>query len=304
MKAIGIDIGGTKIAAGLITEQGQLVDSSVLDIKDINSPQELLSFLDPVLKHMINLGIEDEEGIAGIGIGSPGPLDVKNGVLKNHYTLSKGLYGMNIVDAFSQKYNFPVLLDHDVNAALWAHHCFSDLRGRDSLMLTFGTGIGGAVYKDGSFIRGAGGCAPELGHILINDQESDCYCGMAGCFEAMASGSALTKKVLKHFDDVGSFYSAYKEKNLVARDITVEFVRYIERGLTSLIRSFEPEVVILGGGMMEGFYSLFMENLSGDFYKNAFVEGNFTMIHSSFGNQAGLIGAAGEILRGDTNWKG
>ncbi|MBF9016528.1 MULTISPECIES: ROK family protein [unclassified Oceanispirochaeta] len=304
MKAIGIDIGGTKIAAGLVTDKGQLLDSTVLDIKDIHSPIELMTVLDPVLKRLIEVGGTNISDIAGIGIGSPGPLDVKKGILNNHYTLNQGLYGMNIVDDFQEKYGVPVLLDHDVNTALWAHHCFSDLQGKDSLMLTFGTGIGGAVYKQGSFIRGAGGCAPELGHILINDEDSDCYCGMSGCFEAMASGSALTKEALKHYKKISQFYQAYEDRDPKAVEITKHFVNNIERGLTSLIRSFEPELVILGGGMMEGFYPLFIENLSNDFYKNAFVEGEFEMIHSSFGNHAGLMGAAGLILRGDTNWKG
>lgn len=304
MKAIGIDIGGTKIAAGLVTDKGQLLDSAVLDIKDIHSPTELMNVLDPILKRLFVAEGTHCSEIAGIGIGSPGPLDINQGILKNHYTLSKGLYGMNIVDAFRKEYELPVVLDHDVNTALWAHHCFSDLQGRDSLMLTFGTGIGGAVYKQGSFIRGAGGCAPELGHILINDEDSDCYCGMSGCFEAMASGSALTKEALKHFEQISQFYQAYKHNNLKAVEITKHFVNNIERGISSLVRSFEPDVVILGGGMMEGFYPLFKENLSENFYKNAFVEGEFEMIHSSFGNHAGLMGAAGLILRGDTNWKG
>jgi glucokinase len=241
---------------------------------------------------------KDEE-IAGIGIGAPGPLDIDKGTLLNQYTLNHGLYGMNIVELFRRIYKIPVRLDHDVNTALWAHHCFSGADEKDILMLTFGTGIGGAVLKNGIFLRGEGGSAPELGHILINERETSCYCGMSGCFESMASGQRFNEEACSAFETIPGFYKAYEEREPEALEIVSDFVLHIERGLISLIRSFEPERVILGGGMMEGFYPLFIDNMSEDFYSKAFVKRKFQIQQSSFGNNAGFIGAAGLILKGD-----
>lgn len=158
MKAIGIDIGGTKIAAGLVDSNGRLLNSTFLEITNISTPDAFMEALEPVVGAYLDAG-----GVAGIGIGSAGPLDREKGELQNHYTLNPGLLGMRIVELFQRTFGLPVILDHDVNAALWAHCCFGGVNGRDSLMLTFGTGIGGAVYKAGRFLRGAGGCAPNWG---------------------------------------------------------------------------------------------------------------------------------------------
>lgn len=294
MNAIGIDIGGTKIALGLVDDKGAILESGIIEIKELHSPSDLISAVTPSVKGFMEAGDP-----VGIGIGSPGPLDIGEGRICNHYTLNKGLYGMKIVDAFRNEFSLPVMLDHDVNTALWAHYCFADLKGSDSLMLTFGTGIGGSVFKQGRFVRGAGGCAPELGHVLIASGGSECYCGLSGCFEALAAGSVFARELREHSLSIDQFYDSYAVREPEAVEIARKYAGYIERGVITLVRSFEPDNVILGGGMMDRFYPVLLDLMDPNFQEKSFVENPFEIRHSSFGNKAGLIGAAGMVLKGD-----
>jgi len=291
--AIGMDIGGTKTLLGIIRDDGRIE----AQVKMPTAPQDgfdaaVRRFSGAIrgLLGQTNLRVAD---LAGIGIGCPGPLNPFTGVINNDYTLpSWG--GCNIVKALSGEFGIPVRLENDADAALLGEACAGAGRGAGNLvMLTFGTGVGGAVLNHGEIYRGAAGEHPEIGHVPIDPGGPTCYCGLNGCLESLASGSAIAEAGKRAgFADSQEVFAKVLARDGRAMRILARAVRACATGLWTIIHTFLPDRLILGGGIMREHYELF-EPAMLDVIKRAKLgpSTGMQLCKATLQNDAGLVGA-------------
>jgi glucokinase len=248
------------------------------------------------------LRVLDESGwradeLGGIGVGCAGPLDPVRGTIDNPYTLP-GLVGGNIVAALRQELGCPVVLENDADMALLGE-CFAGAgQGFDPVvMLTFGTGIGGAALVDGRLLRGASGAHPELGHVPVEAGGPRCYCGASGCFESMASGSALGAAARVHGrGDARELLLAAEEGDLLARDVRARALEATVTATRTILHALLPERIILGGGMMDEHYEPFAGAVSDAIGRATLLGGaRVSVARAELGNRAGLVGAASAV---------
>ena len=301
--AIGIDIGGTKIAIGVVDENGKI-------LSNIQFPTEVELGPENALKQIISYVSEMREKhqeIAGIGIGCPGPIDTTKGIVVNPPNL-KTWHGYPVVQEIESAFQMPVRLLNDADAAALGEYFFTYRNTyKHVLYLTVSTGIGGGIIINGRLYEGASSGAGEIGHSVIEPNGPLCSCGKRGCLEALASGTALTRIWKQRLAAAGSpieptwggkelFVQAAAGDSL-ANKVIEESSEYIALGLSQTIQTLNPELLILGGGVVIGqpeFYEKIWKKLSAyllDPHKQA-----LQMERASHGAMTGVKGAAASIL--------
>ncbi len=286
MNIVGIDIGGTKIAFGLI-QDGCLKKQSRINTDPAGSFQEKMRELSRGI-------IEITEGliIDGIGIGCAGPLDPLKGTIENPYTLP-AWQGANPVAFFRKKFSVPVLLDNDVNAALAgiAHFEYPDLK--NAVMLTFGTGIGGAVLIDGELFRIGAKRHPELGHIPAGQGEMSCYCGISGCLESQVSGKRFSRMVEEEgYRGLDDYYELLERGDKKALNLAEHVAAIIDQGLMTYKIIFEPDAFVLGGGFMDRFFPWYVKLHNPSVTFSEFYRNRINLIRSEINGDIAVLGAA------------
>ena len=192
-RAIGIDVGGTKIAAGAVDATGTILARRTIPTDPrAGFDAAMARLIDAIDETLTEAGWQSGE-LAGLGLGCPGPFDVESGQIENWYTLP-GWDGCDIVSPLAARYGKSVRLANDADAALRGEALAGAARGANAaVMLTIGTGIGGAALIDGKIHRGTAGAHPEIGHVPIDPTGPACYCGTQGCLESLAAGPALER---------------------------------------------------------------------------------------------------------------
>ena len=297
-KAIGIDIGGTKILIGAVESSGEVVHQMRYPTQSKKGfeygSQKLIENIRHVLSE-VSWGIGD---ISGIGIGCPGPLDIETGTIHNEYTLPSW-EGCNLLQPIRDKFQVPIYLENDADAALLGEVFAGAGRGsKHVVMLTFGTGVGGAALVDGQIFRGQHGEHPEIGHIFVESDGPACYCGIHGCLESLASGTAIKHAAQDAgFEGVRDvFEQAGQGKNTAIR-IVRRAVNATSMGVWSLIHTFLPEKILLGGGVMDYYYHVFAPELQKKINSSTMVQNSISIVQAQLKNDAGLIGAASLAFR-------
>ena len=296
--AIGVDIGGTKIAVGAIDEVGAIQARRTI-ATDVEAGFEagLARLARAVDETMAEAGVEPA-ALAGIGLGCPGPFDEASGRIENFYTLP-GWEGNVIVSPLAARFGTPVRLVNDADAALLGEALAGAARGaRIAVMLTVGTGIGGAALIDGAILRGANGEHPEIGHLIVDPSGPACYCGSRGCIEALAAGPALARAGAEHgYADAEAVFAAAEAGAEPARAIVARGADAMETGIWSLIHAFLPEVILIGGGMGERHFSLYREAAERAIARAVLApKGAIRVVKAALGNDAGMVGAAALML--------
>lgn len=292
---LGIDIGGTKIAAAIVSN-GKIVS----EVKKINTPAESKLILDSVLG-LVDFFI-DKYTIKAIGIATAGVADVNNGiVLSATENLADGYSGTNYKSIIKQKYNLDVFVDNDANAAAYAEHKYGAAKElNNAVVLTFGTGIGAGIIINNGLYRGNGYAAGECGHMLINfDSLRSCNCGKNGCWESYASGNGFLttlKSVVEQYPeykdsiktDPFDFYMAALKQDLPVAKKTFELWHlHIAAGLIILMNTLSPQCFIIGGGMNNLIDLQYLDDILKDK-----APLHPMLKKAQFGNDAGIIGAA------------
>lgn len=256
-RAVGVDIGGTKIAAAVVDEEGRISEREELP-SDVHDPQALL---DQIVQLVEQTSPED---VAGVGIGAAGLIDFERG--RYLYGPNTGLRDLDLASMIAERVGKTVRLDNDANCAAWAEHRFGAGRGaRHFLCVTLGTGIGGGFVLHGHPYRGAHGGAAEIGHMLVDPDGPLCGCGRRGCWEQYASGLALERMAREalrfHPDHVlrahlsrgeitgPAITAAARGGDALAQGVVDEMARWIGWGFASLVNLFEPERIAVGGGI-------------------------------------------------------
>jgi glucokinase len=302
-RCIGVDVGGTKIAAARVEPDGSVSRRFRTETRAAEGPDRVIE--------RICQGIEcvmGEEAVDGIGIACPGPLDSRSGVVLSPPNLP-GWERIPLKERLEDRFQVPVCMENDANAAAWGEYLLGAGRGADPMIyITVSTGIGGGVVLDGALYRGADTYAGEIGHMIVDPQGAPCGCGRRGCLEAMASGTALARaaaEALRNGDgrirewSGGSLpraehvFAAFREGDEVASRIIDDGIRYLAIGLANVVHLLNPRVIVIGGGVAgagEMFFTPLRERLSNSLMPS-FAD-TFELRPAELGADAGVIGAA------------
>jgi glucokinase len=295
MRVIGaVDIGGTKIAVGAVREDGSIVRRLECPTDPGRGFQDAMQRVQRMLDDvMVVCGAFD-----GIGIACPGPLDPFRGTLAEIGTLP-GWQGGNLIEAIQPKFGVTVAVENDADAAALAEFQWGAARdARNIIYITVSTGIGGGIILDGKLYRGVAGSHPELGHQIIDNSGPLCYCTARGCWESLASGTAMSAWMFERAPRSGPMTAA--AICALAREgdeLAVQAIRreghYLGLGLANLVTLFTPDVIALGGGLMNS-SSLFLDDAVSVMRKLCTqVPAEKTRVTlSSLGAETGLLGAA------------
>jgi glucokinase len=298
VRAIGIDLGGTKIAAGIVDEAGTVLAREQV----LTDPSDIVG----QIKRLVDaLRASD---VDGIGIGAAGLIDHASG--RYLFGPNTGLRELDLAEVVSGLLGRPVSLDNDANCAAWGEHRFGCGRGTDDfLCITLGTGIGGGFVLGGRPYRGAHGGAGEVGHILVDPNGPLCGCGRRGCWEQFASGMALERAAEEgldaHPDSVlerpvlgPAITAAARKGDAFAAELVDRTARWIGWGLASLVNVFEPGRIAIGGGISAD-WDLFAATAVASMNERTEAPDYRPMpevVASALGRDTGVIGAALLVL--------
>ena len=307
MKAIGIDIGGTKIAGALVDQDGKILRES-----RVPSPAQNAEAMVAAVAGLIN-ELADGEDVLGAGVAAAGFIDAQQANI---------IYAPNInwrnepfKARLEEKVSIPVIIENDANAAGWAEYRYGAGKNyQHMVMLTLGTGVGGAIIVDGRMLRGGFGVAGELGHLRIIPDGRLCGCGQRGCIEQYGSGSALLKAARKLASSGGpagqrllelqtaaggelsgqEVYQAILEKDAGSLRLLAELGEYVGTAIASLSAVLDPEIVVIGGGvsaagdlLLEPMRKAYLDHLPARGFRP-----ELKIVAAEFVNDAGVVGAA------------
>ena len=312
MYAIGIDIGGMSIKAGLVKD-GKIVSSN----RKVTAPtaEQSLDNLILQIKSLLSENSLTETDIAGIGIGCPGLISSEEGIVDHNSNMK--WENFHIVDLLKQSFNVKIKLSNDANVAALGEVVYgSAAKHKNAIMLTLGTGVGGGIIIDGKLYEGGFSKGAELGHTVIVKDGEKCGCGRQGCLEAYASATGLiriTKNAMKKYaesamwDYVGgdidkvdgkTAFECSKKDDEAAVKVVNKYTAYLADGIMNLANIFRPEVFIIGGGVSaQGEYLIGKLKNYCEKYNYGYTNApKFEIVTATLGNDAGIIGAAALVL--------
>lgn len=291
---LGIDIGGTSVKMGFVGHDGTIHARYEASVCFDAYQTPILSTVIAAAKKCI---AQHQMDIEGIGVSATGQIDTETGVVIGTNGKIPNYEGAEIKRELEAAFNVPVCVINDANAAVLGE-CFSGMaKGmRNVLMITLGTGVGGGVVVNGEVLRGARGIAGELGHFTLYQNGIQCSCGKRGCYENYASTSALLVKAriaagnpLLNGQDI---FDLVRNGDILLRNVLNQWLDDIAAGITGLIHVFNPQMVLIGGGVSVQ-EELLLKPLRERIYASVmpcFAE-NLRIERASLGNNAGLIGA-------------
>jgi glucokinase len=311
---VGVDLGGTNIVAGAMPEDGsrEIAMRSQPTLADEGADavvNRIAQMIETVIAETSAETGATRDDFVGVGIGSPGPLDRERGIVI--VTPNLGWRNFPLRDEVANRVGLPASLDNDANCAtLGEWWCGAAKGGRHVVGLTIGTGIGGGLILDGRLFHGASDVAGEIGHTTIDSTGRRCKCGNYGCLEAYASGPAIAERarealaggepstLLELVDgDLSRItaqlvYEASKQDDDVARQVVRETANFLGAGVANLLNIFNPDVVVIAGGVTQAGEPLF-EPLRAEVRRRAFrpaVEA-CRIVPGTLKGSAGVVGA-------------
>ncbi|MBQ6555878.1 MAG: ROK family protein [Firmicutes bacterium] len=309
MLYLGIDLGGTNITAGLVDETGKLIDKRTTPTMNGRSAEDILDDMAALCEKLIAENELDLKDVKSLGIGLPGLLDKKKGVLV--YANNLNFDGVNVVKEMKKRIKLPVYIENDANcAAIGENTCGAAYGDKNVIYVTLGTGVGAGIILDGKVFDGAFGGGGEAGHMVIVADGELCTCGRKGCWEAYASASALRRegriaaakypssRIFQKVDgdirliDAKTVFDAADEGDEAAMNIVHDYQIYVAIGLVNLVNIFQPEAIVIGGGICARGSKLtdpIVEILNTRVYGGKLKT---KIVVATLGNDAGIVGAA------------
>jgi glucokinase len=303
---IGVDLGGTKLLAGVVDAELNVHHRVFRHAREGKGPEQLLDAL--------VAAVEEARAAAGgevraVGFGVPSLVDPRTGVANT--TVHLPLRDVPLRDVMAERLGVPVAVDNDANAAMVAEHRHGAAAGTTcAALLTLGTGIGGGIVVDGRVVRGAHGGAGEWGHMVIDADGPLCTCGNRGCLEMLVSGTALGRAARRAAEELpdsafGRAAAAGREitgmlatelahdGDAVARDVVASMGHYLGVGIGNVVNIINPEVVVVGGGVIAA-GELLLEPARAVVAERALAPSRdqVRVVPTRFGDASGMIGAA------------
>lgn len=315
-KIIGIDLGGTTVKFGILSEQGEIQQKWSIETDIAEEGTRIVpSIIDSIRKHMSMYGMTAEDFV-GIGMGSPGTINRHDGTVIGAYNLNwKTL--QDIRTEIEAKIGIPFFIDNDANvAALGEAWRGAGESESDVVFLTLGTGVGGGIVVDKSLVHGASGAAGEVGHITVEPNGYLCTCGKTGCLETVASATGVVhlardyadqfagESSLKEMIDDGQLITAKdvfdlaKEGDTLALKVVDKVAYYLGLACSHLANILNPSTIVLGGGVSKA-GSILTETIQPYFEQYTFptIRTTTKIRLAQLGNDAGIIGASSLVRK-------
>jgi glucokinase len=313
--ALGIDLGGTKILTAVVDEQGKMLsrDHSITPAKE-GQQAVVRSILESASRALDQAQIAASD-LTAIGIGAPGLSNLETGILFTSPNLP-GWKDVPLRDIIENELGSKAFLINDANAAAVGELYLGAGRGaRNLIYITVSTGVGGGIIIDGKIYTGSIGIAGELGHMVIDDEGPACNCGNRGCWETLASGTALAREarhrinegtatsILKYADgniekiNAEAIHEAAQAGDKLAKELIGQTAYYLGVGMANLINIFNPEVIVIGGGLSNMGDMLLkpaFEEAGGRAFKQSYQAVRFA--RAELGRDSGVRGAAAFAL--------
>ena len=312
MYRIGIDLGGTNIAIGIVDETGKMIyKNSTPTLNNERTSEELVEAMAKFAIQVVEEAGLTMDDIKSVGIGSPGTPDAKNGLLL--YANNLRMFNVPMRAIMQRFIDKPIYIGNDANCAALGEVVAGGAKDTEcAIMITLGTGVGGGIVINNKIYDGFNNAGGELGHFVMVVDGEYCTCGRNGCFEAYASATALINQTIKaakeHPESMihslvdgdlskvtgKTVFDAMHAGDATAKAVVDNYIRYLGEGVVSLINIFQPEVFLIGGGICAQKEALFGPlNEMAKKYAYSKDESKLTKIMPAvLGNDAGIIGAA------------
>lgn len=303
---IGVDLGGTNLRCAVVDENSRILSRIELPTNAHEGPEAVIDrMVSGIMKAAATAGLETAE-IAAVGIGYPGPLNQEQGMVYSAPNMP-GWKNIPLAKFVSLRIGIPTFIENDANCAGWGEFVAGAGAGcRHMMMVTLGTGIGGAIIIDGKLHVGRDGSAGELGHVCIIDGGRQCGCGARGCVEAYASATAVVKRFREYLDQGWCSPLSQKREILTCQDIfdvaqsldpvAYKVVRetghYLGVMASAVAELLNPERCVIAGGMIHAGQPLFDSIRNTCRNRNQHPGRTMEIVPAGLGGNAGLIGAA------------
>ncbi|MDE0554413.1 MAG: ROK family glucokinase [Candidatus Poribacteria bacterium] len=309
---IGVDMGGTKILSAVIDAEGQILGTAKVPTKADKGAAEVIDRIADCIRKAIDKSGVDSESIQAVGIGAPGPLDPATGVVI--FAPNLGWKDVPLKAELEARVGFSTFVDNDVNVGTLGEHVFGAGRGVQNVVGIFvGTGIGGGIILNGKLFHGASKTAGEVGHIIVKAGGPRCGCGRRGCLEAIASRTAMTKQFQKAIlkkgkksviskltgGDLRAIRSGVLAKAVRLNDkltlkIFKKVTKYLGIGIGSIVNFLNPEMIVLGGGVVEALDDTFLDDIRAAAKKYSLPNtlDGVQIVRAELGDNSGILGAA------------
>ena len=311
--SIGVDLGGTNISSAIINRQGEIASSLKIRTLAEKGKEATIKRIIKAIYNNIAQSTIAADDIIGIGIGAPGPLDIKRGII-NFAPNLPGWRDVPLQKILEDEFNMKIVLENDANAAAWGERCFGAGQGVNNLVcFTLGTGIGGGIIIDGKIYHGNNYGAGELGHMTVNKDGPRCNCGNYGCLEAYSSAIGIKNRIKNRIQEgikseflnfdgddqlfkslrLKSIFEAARKGDSLTSDIIEEAISYLGIAIANMANILNPEMVILVGGITNEGDKLLIP-LRKEVKKRAFYSNSKSLkiVIGKLAGNAGVLGAA------------
>jgi len=321
--AIGVDLGGTNVRLGIVSEKGSIISSSRMPTEVGEGPERVIRRIVTAVKSLMRKSAGREHVCTGVGIGVPGIISLPEGIVRFSPNLP-GWTDIQLRDSLEKMLGLPVVVENDANAYALGEHRFGAGKGTVSMVcITLGTGVGGGIIIDRSLVRGSDGMAGEVGHMTVRPNGIQCNCGNRGCVERYSSATAIVERTLSAIrrgakTSLGHRYTKTPGL-LTARDVydaamagdalSTRIYRDAGRCLgimaADLINLLNPDRIVVGGGMAAA-WELISVPMRAEVKKRAFdiPAARCGIMPGLLGDDAGVQGAAGLVFYNKTGRKG
>lgn len=319
MYRIGVDVGGTNIAIGLVDSKCNIVDKVNVKTAEASEPEQMIEAIASSVKELIIRNQISEADIEAIGVGVPGTAELTTGriMYANNLGFEEVPFLPKLKEALGKELGDKTFFDNDANAAAIGEYITGGYDVDNFVMVTLGTGVGGGIIINKKLLRGINFAAAEFGHMTINLDGVDCNCGRKGCFEDYASATGLmnqTREALEKDVDKKSilwklcgkaenvdgekFFEAVRQKDRLALEVLDGFTTYLSEGITNIINILQPDVLVLSGGITRA-ADLFLDDLKKKVAKGIYSrtsEKNTEIMLAHGIEDAGDVGIIGAAL--------
>ena len=310
---VGIDLGGTTIKAGIVDEDYRIVKSGAIPTITDRGAEKFIQDMAELVSVLLKEAEISMDEVASVGVGVPGTANKKTGIME--YANNLNMKDEPFILFLKRYFKKPVYFTNDANAAAWGEYLAGSGKGYRSLvMVTLGTGIGGAMILDGKLYEGCNFAAGEFGHFVIQCEGEQCNCGRRGCFETYASATGLIRMAKQAMEteegrksslwnlcsgetdglNAEMIFKAAKKGDLTAGQTVERYLYYLSVGITDIINIFQPEILCIGGGVSRAGNQLLdpLKRMVDQQIYTRDSQVKTEIVTATLGNDAGIIGAA------------